>query len=421
MPEYVVNPKSQEKFYKQGELIIDGKKKIYCLTGWIGIHSSIDKKEATNNDNRYIKNQYYNPNQIRVYVRGKLFNDSILSTLPIVGAFVNYIEGEVSFEILDENDLDDIATSNRQDFSIIDDRVKLLKDLLAGICRQLLSDRQRLADEINELIDSENKKIQAREKTTFSRDVYHELMTDGSFTEEKANEWAMVISNKLKGEYDLKSSFKLFLSHAGKDRIFTDFISAYLQRIGFVFDKEDISKTEIFYSSDGLNIDNLDPLSDIIKKMLIEDNTQILFLTSQNFLHSQYCLFEGGAVWAHRAIGEYGIISLDYDSIPKFLTNGKSEFTFNMADRNSFVLNRQSYENIVKILNKAIEHLNKNREINKRATVPLIPAVVFKDKVQAKAEGKTERDYMNQEVLEYWKTYVEEKIDEYLEKNSQQS
>lgn len=415
-PDYVINPKTRDKFLTEGKIVIDGKEKNYKLTGWIGIHSSIDKDDAVNNDSRYVKNKFYNPNQIRVYVRGKLFNDSILSSLPLVGAFVNYIEGEIAFEILDENDLDDIATSNRQDFSFIDERVNLLNELLAGICRQLLQDRQRLADNIKSLVDEENKTIQSREKTTFSRDVYKELISDDTLPKQKANELANVIANKLKGEYDLKTSFKLFLSHASSDRIFTDFISAYLQKLGFIFDK-DIDKTEIFYSSDGLNIDSLDPLSKIIKNMLIRDNTQILFLTSKNFLNSQYCLFEGGAAWATRSIGMYRIVSLDYESIPKFLTNGKPEFSFNVKNKDSFILDRQSYENLVKVLNEIIEHLNKNREVIEKPTVPLIPEVKFKDEVEMRKEGKTDRDYMDQDVLTYWETYVEKKIDKYIRDN----
>lgn len=415
-PDYVINPKTRDKFLTEGKIVIDGKEKNYKLTGWIGIHSSIDKDDAVNNDSRYVKNKFYNPNQIRIYVRGKLFNDSILSSLPLVGAFVNYIEGEIAFEILDENDLDDIATSNRQDFSFIDERVNLLNELLAGICRQLLQDRQRLADNIKSLVDEENKTIQSREKTTFSRDVYKELISDDTLPKQKANELANVIANKLKGEYDLKTSFKLFLSHASSDRIFTDFISAYLQKLGFIFDK-DIDKTEIFYSSDGLNIDSLDPLSEIIKNMLIRDNTQILFLTSKNFLNSQYCLFEGGAAWATRSIGMYRIVSLDYESIPKFLTNGKPEFSFNVKNKDSFILDRQSYENLVKVLNEIIEHLNKNREVIEKPTVPLIPEVKFKDEVEMRKEGKTDRDYMDQDVLTYWETYVEKKIDKYIRDN----
>lgn len=416
----ITDPKTHKTVELSGNVTIDGVTKYYTLTGWVGIHSTIDKVEALNNDSRYIKNQFYNPNQIRVYVRGKLANDNILSKLPLVGAFVNYIEGEVSFEILDDNDFDDIATSNRQDFSIIDERVNILSILLTGICRQLLSDRQKLADDINRVKEEENKNIQSKEKTIFSREIYDDLIKTENISVEKANEWATVFANKLEGKfnYDLKKSFKLFLSHAGKDRIFTDFISAYLQHIGFIFDKEDVNKTEIFYSSDGTNIDNLSPLSEIIRKMIMTDNTQILFLTSANFLRSQYCLFEGGATWATRSIGEYGIIALDYDSIPKFLTNGKSEFSFNIEVKDSFMLNKTSYENLVKILNRAIEHLNKNREIKRQHTIPLISAVVFKDEVEAKGEGKTERDYMNQDVLSYWQTYVESKIEYYIKSNT---
>lgn len=417
-PDKVTNPKTFTEYQTKGSLVIEGKVKEYVMTGWIGIHASINKAEAEKNDSRYVKNQFYNPNQIRVYVRGKLFSDNILSSLPLVGAFVNYIEGEVSFEILDENDLDDIATSNRQDFSFIDERVKLLKELLSGICRQLLSDRQKLADDIKAIIEDENKKIQSREKSTFTRDVYEELSSSGFLPKEKVDEWTTVIANKLKGEYDLKTSFKLFLSHAGKDRMFTDFVSAYLKKRGFILNLDDVEKTEIFYSSDGLNIDNLDPLATIIKNMIVRDNTQILFLTSKNFLNSQYCLFEGGAAWATRSIGEYGIISLDYDSIPKFLTNGKTEFSFNALDKESFILNEQSYKNIIKILNRAIAHLNKNREVAKLPTVSLIPEPMFKDAVDAKKEQKTERDYMDPTVLEYWKVYVEEKIDKYFSQNS---
>lgn len=106
-----------------GEAVFYGVKKKYELTGWIGIHSTIDKEPAQTNDKRYIKNQFYNPNQIRVYVRNKLANDTILDKLGLVAQYANYIEGEVTFEILDDNDFDDIATANRQEFSIEDDRV----------------------------------------------------------------------------------------------------------------------------------------------------------------------------------------------------------------------------------------------------------------------------------------------------------
>jgi hypothetical protein len=414
MPEYINtdSKKSNEKILLKGKQVFYGIEKEYELKGWIGVHVSIDLEEAIKNDKKYIKNQFYNPNQIRIYVRNKLATENILNKLGLHGTYERYLEGELSFDILDDNDLDDIATTNRQDF-FNDERVELLIKLLRGLGRRLMIDRQNVKNEQNKIEEEENTKIINEEKTNFIQEI-NEDFNSANVPNEITNKLIPIIGNKLKGEYELKDSYKLFISHSIKDRIFTDFISHYLQKRGFIYDKNyDI--TEIFYSTDGLDITCLDPLSEIIKNLIIRDNTQILFLTSENFNKSQYCLFEGGAAWATRSIGEYGIIALDYNSIPKFLTNDKAEFSFNLEDRDSFILNKQNYENIVIILNRAIAHLNKNRaEKNK---VKLIEKKIIKDKVEANAEHKEEKDYMDPLVRKYWETYVENDIEKYLAKN----
>lgn len=413
-PSTISLPKTEGSFATSGTISISGKKKTYQLAGWIGIHASIDKTEAEKNDPRYVKNQFYNPNQIRVYVRGKLANDIILDKLSLVGAFANYIEGEVSFDILDENDLDDVATANRQDFSTIDDRVKLLITLLKGICHSLIGERKKIGEQLKIKEDKENENIRGREKKVFTQDVFKDLTKQKGISNDQANEVSLIIANKLKGNIELKKSFKLFLSHSKKDRIFTDFIAAYLRQKGFTLDNENLSESEIFYSSDGLNIQNLTPLSALIKQLILEENTQILFVTSSNFLESQYCLFEGGAAWATRAVGDYGIIAVDHKSIPSFLTNGKSEFCFDSNNKDSFMLNEENYKHIVTILNNIIEHLNKNRIIRGKPAIESIPTPVFKDEVQMKEEGKTIKDYMDPIIVRYWTTYIEDKISEYL-------
>ncbi|WP_347490436.1 ATP-binding protein [Desulfoscipio sp. XC116] len=389
-----------------------GQTKAYKLEGWIGVHSSIETITALKNDDRFVRNSFYNPNQIRVYVRNKLANENILSRLNLTGTYGNYIEGEVSFDILDDNDLEDIATANRQDFSIVDDRVNLLLEILRGLCRQLLTRRQELADKINVQKNQIDIKIQSKQKSGFAKETHRDLLSAGISTE-KADELSYIIANKLRGEYDLKTSYKVFISHAYKDRIFTDFISHYLQHRGFQWDK-DPAKTDIFYSSDGTDITNATPLAEIIKKMIIDDNTDILFLTSQNFMNSEYCLFEGGAAWATRSVLEYSLITLDYNNIPKFLTNGKPEFSFSTRSRDSFVLNEQSYTNIVTILNRLISHLNRNRQQNGLVEIDLVPEPEFKDLVQRKAEGKELKDYMDSDVYQYWQTYVVEQLEKYF-------
>ncbi len=412
-PNEIISVDNGQKIALSGEGVFEGKSKQYSLTGWLGIHSSIDNEHAKENDSRYIRNMFYNPNQIRIYVRNKLANETFLSRLNLTGTFANYIEGEVSFDILDDNDLEDIATTNRQDFSFDDDdRIILLRNILKSLCRQLITQRQRLADSINEQKKADDDKAQSEKKINFAQETHRDLLSAG-VTPDKADELSFVISNKLTGDYELKSEYKLFISHSSKDRIFTDFIVHYLRHRGFRWDK-DVDKTDIFYSSDGTDITNGTPLADIIKKMLLDANTDILFLTSDNFINSQYCMFEGGAAWATRSVVDYGIISLDYDSIPKYLTNGKSEFSFSKKDKSSFILDEQSYSNLVTILNRLISHLNNNRIGAGEQPVELIPEPRFDDLVQMQKKEKELKDYMDADVYLYWQTYVVNNLDNYF-------
>lgn len=120
----------------------------YKLEGWIGIHSTTDKESANKNDIRYLKNKVYNPNKLRLYVRKKLAVENFLDYLHNTQAFGNYIEGEISFDILDDERLPDIATSNRQGFDEDSDRIQLLIGILKPIVGALIRQRVKIGEEI---------------------------------------------------------------------------------------------------------------------------------------------------------------------------------------------------------------------------------------------------------------------------------
>ena len=90
--------------------IITEDKKIqipYELKGWIGIHASIDQSEAEKNDAVFKKNKFYNPNKLRLYIRNKLAVADFTSYLKNTQQGINYIEGEISFDLLDSDLLED--------------------------------------------------------------------------------------------------------------------------------------------------------------------------------------------------------------------------------------------------------------------------------------------------------------------------
>jgi len=385
----------------------------YKLTGWIGIHCSIDGETARDNDERYMKNQFYNPNQLRVYVRNKLALANMIEHLGITRAFVNYIEGEVSFDILDDDRLEDIATAGRQDFDTQDERFDILRKILTQIGNLLVRERQLLADEFKKKQKTTDESISAKSKKIFARELSQELDSAEELSIASKNRIEQVINNKVAGDIEIKGKFTVFISHASKDRIFGDFIYFYLKSKGF---KGDLANDdcEIFYSSSGLDTNNLEPLSKIIKDTIVSKSNDMLFITSEYFDDSQYCLFEGGAAWATRSISEYKILALDYGSIPTFLTNGKGEVSIDIRTKDGFEMDTIKYNLIIDIINRLVMHLNKNREILGEQEVPLLARVDFPDNVILAKESKTVFDYMDEDILIYWNEYVVKDSEQYI-------
>lgn len=170
-PTQFLNP---EKFHTSGKCLFhtedgSGIEKDYKLTGWIAIHSTIEQKNAI--DDRFIRNKIYQPNRLRLYVRNKLAVANYYDISESTQAMSYYIEGEISFDILDDDDLPDIATSSRQDF-LDDERVELLTSIVDPILKALFNLRIDVGQKIREenekytdyLIEIEEKKRKEEEE-----------------------------------------------------------------------------------------------------------------------------------------------------------------------------------------------------------------------------------------------------------------
>lgn len=169
-------------------------KKKFELKGWIGIHATIESKDAL--DENFIRNDIYQPNRLRLYVRNKLAVNNYFDICHSTQAMANYIEGEISFDILDDDDLPDIATSNRQDF-LDDERVEKLVDIVEPILRALFNLRIKLGHQIKsenksykeKLEEIERKKKEVAEKAKEEAErLAREELAKREFAEQKAQE-----------------------------------------------------------------------------------------------------------------------------------------------------------------------------------------------------------------------------------------
>lgn len=381
----------------------------YELKGWIGFHATIDPKAAEANDSRFEKNKFYNPAKVRLYVRNKLAADSLLNYLGLTAAFTNYIEGELSFDILDDNLLPDIATSNRQGFNELDDRWDLLITILRPLVRDLINRRNTVVEERNDAEQSIKDDRAARAKgnaVTLFRKEAESFDIDSTTVDALVAKQAML----LEGDIDAKAKekFVIFISHAGDDKYFSDFVYELLRKRG-------AKPEEFFYTSardEGAKPKGDDPLGQQIKMNIISDNTLISYFTSSRFRNNENCLFEAGAGWATRTIGEYTVLSTLYEDVPDWLTNGKPEVC--LSKKQEIELSVRYYNQLVDLLNRLIEHLNMGRDIKREQKIEPFKNAEFPSEKEINDAGKVYRDYMDQEIVDHWEYYIRPFLNAYF-------
>lgn len=157
-----------EKFQTQGSLpltTVDGEivDASYALKGWIGIHSSLESKVLARNSAAFKKLQMH-PNALRLYVRGKLAVSNLMNYIASSQALANYIEGEISFDILDDDRFEDASTSNREGYSLADPRIVELIKIVKKIITTLMYERVQMGANSNKIRDEYFEKLRLEEE-----------------------------------------------------------------------------------------------------------------------------------------------------------------------------------------------------------------------------------------------------------------
>ena len=141
----------------------ENRKIQYNLTGWLGVHVSLKKNILIRNvddEDEYIAR----PNTIRLYVRGKLAVENLMNYIGSNQAFANYIEGELSFDVLDDDEFEDSSTSSREGYTLSDPRVQKLIEVAGKICSNLMTERSKIGSQIN------------RERDEYLNNIYEEQL-----------------------------------------------------------------------------------------------------------------------------------------------------------------------------------------------------------------------------------------------------
>lgn len=315
----------------KGKIEIDGNLYDYELKGWIGVHCSIEKDKAALNCNNFKKNVYYNPNQLRVYVRNKLATANFLSYLNMTAALLNYIEGEISFDILDVEGLEDITTAGRDNFSVQDERVKLLIVLCKGIVSDLIGLRQGISNnmekynkKMKELIEqqeSEKIKIKFNKGQIKSKSIIENLSKeDQNALENDFTQFSRACGSS-------NDTNTIFISHKEDCKVFGNYLIEILITL-FPPIKDKI----IFTSNSDYGVPQGEDIFVYLNKCF-RDDMHVIFLFSRSFYDSNVCLSEAGAAWGTNKKYSNFVIDVGFSAIDKPLNNAqKGTILVNMTE-----------------------------------------------------------------------------------------
>lgn len=366
-------------------------------SGWIGIHQTINRKIAHDNDpENFINSKFYHFNKIRLYVRGKLAIENILPYVHNTQYYVNYIEGEIECDELDSNDLPDIASSSRQDIDKNDDRfialVEFIKDIVNSLVKykndqtnkDLALKRKKQENAVNSLSLDVKRALERKKETPLKQNDIDEINHTIVNSFERINELAKV-------------KYRLFLSHKRDDNRIAEFIYKYLTEICGV------NPDWIFYTSKPGGADErLEILEKQINNALTDENSYVIFcIESHKFKESEYCMFEGGAAWAVKQNSTIGLVYKNYDNdVPAYLKSMRKI----KIDGSSNTLTRDRYINIITLLNSIIEYLNRNFVLDSEKIKPL-PIQLPSETELAKTKNSIE-SYFLDDIKTYWSYYV---------------
>ncbi|MBR5319581.1 MAG: ATP-binding protein [Peptococcaceae bacterium] len=172
----------------------------FKMVGWIGIHSSLDNNILKRNSENGKKIQNH-PNALRLYVRGKLAVNNLMNYVASTAALASYIEGEISFDVLDDDMFEDASTSNREGYSISDPRIKKLIEIVGKIIGTLITERTKIGNAINkELAEIERKKEEAKNEAERLKTLAEKKAEDERFAKENAERNAALEREKAKRE-----------------------------------------------------------------------------------------------------------------------------------------------------------------------------------------------------------------------------
>lgn len=302
----------------------------FSFSGWIGtVHERPSFKKFVIEDQvEKGKTKFevsLTDNRITVFSRGKIGEFDILPKVQTNRIADANVIGEVYADIFEDDDLSDMAISNRRGYDETDQRyVQLIR-----IITEVVSFVTRRKEEINkkkrkdgELQGANNLKMQFTSKSPKT----HKTISE-KFTQEERKNFQEELFQFGRAINLANGTKRIFISHKTECAVFGKFLVRCFELSGM-----DVQKSVIFTSVPELGVPFDQDIYQYLKDCFRED-LYVIFLFSRSFYNSNVCIAETGAAWATNQKYSNVVIDMGFGGIDKPINN--SQLGVSLADLNA--------------------------------------------------------------------------------------
>lgn len=309
------------------------------ISGWISTYaSSRDKKRNTD----------FPVNHISVIANDKLGQFDILPDISTDRMGEAYVVGQFFVDLLEETQLPDIASSNRQAYKQDDTRfAKTLELIKRSALRPILDLKADATKEKNYIRDLEKANKAKASKEAFDKSI-KEVVDNPDF--QRVIHDSTPIKEALERAWELKDTLKetykkIMISHNSGDKELIDVLERVLHFCGF--EKEEIiyTSSDYYESGFGAYIDIYDYLKDFFVNTTRQTDLCVIYILNQDFVLRWDPVLEAGAGWVLNTTW-YPMYTDQFDSVRKPFpgTEYTPKLAFGMNDKQTHVLANALYQ-----------------------------------------------------------------------------
>ncbi|MDE5765825.1 MAG: ATP-binding protein [Clostridia bacterium] len=311
----------------------------FSFKGWIGTvkdeesFKNVLKRDGYSDDDIADKDIIIvDDNRISIYSRGKVGEYNILPKLKTKAANDAYLIGEIYVDDFENDQLIDMATSNRRGYQEDDIRYETLCKNLKLLVSRVVTAKQivnRLRKEDTDKEESEKIKRQFKAGHVKSKDIFENMTEeDRKAVEEDHTQFSRAVAYT----YGKENPSKLLISHKQDElRPYGDFIINVLLRLN-----SNLRNRIVFTSNPDFRLKRGEDIFEELKECF-RPEFYVIFLFSKSFYDSNPCLAEAGAAWATNRKYMNFVVDISFSDIDKPLNNAINGVRFALSTEDEIV------------------------------------------------------------------------------------